>query len=71
MKFSRRSPLVLYASGIEGSKEIPGIHNKLDSQLQVTASDEQACPFVMGMGTSVACYNRAWRPGAPGNTHVK
>ena len=23
------------------------------------------------MGTSVACYNRAWRPGAPGNTHAK
>ena len=23
------------------------------------------------MGTSVACYNRARRPGAPGNTHVK
>ena len=23
------------------------------------------------MGTSVACYNRARRPGAPGNTHAK
>ena len=23
------------------------------------------------MGTSIACYNRARRPGAPGNTHAK